>query len=199
MTFKLPELPYAYDALAPHMSAETLQFHHDKHHQAYVDTGNKLIVGSGFEGKPLTEVVKGAYAAKNQGLINNVGQHYNHTHFWKWMRKGGGGKKIPGKLERLVAPYGGFEKMRADFINAGVTQFGSGWCWLAIKDGKLEVRNTPNGENPLMYGLQPILGCDVWEHSYYIDYRNARPKYLEAWFDNLVNWEYVEAMLEGAV
>jgi Fe-Mn family superoxide dismutase len=198
MTFKLPELPYAYDALAPHMSAETLQFHHDKHHQAYVDTGNKLIVGSGLEGKSLTEVVNGAYAAKNQGLINNVGQHYNHTHFWNWMKKGGGGRKIPGKLERLVQPYGGFDKMRADFINAGVTQFGSGWCWLAIKDGKLEAMKTPNGENPLMYGVQPILGCDVWEHSYYIDYRNARPKYLEVWFDNLVNWDYVEAMMEGA-
>jgi superoxide dismutase, Fe-Mn family len=196
MTFKLPELPYSYDALAPHMSAETLQFHHDKHHQAYVDAGNKLIVGSGFEGKSLNEIVKGAYEAKNPGLINNVGQHYNHTHFWKWMKKGGGGRKIPGKLERLVEPYGGVEKMRGDFINAGVTQFGSGWCWLALKGGKLEVMKTPNGENPLMYGAQPILGCDVWEHSYYIDYRNARPKYLEAWFDNLVNWEYVEAMME---
>ena len=196
MTFKLPELPYSYDALAPHMSAETLQFHHDKHHQGYVDTGNKLIAGSGFEGKSLNEIVKGAYEAKNQGLINNVGQHYNHTHFWKWMKKGGGGRKIPGKLERLVEPYGGVEKLRGDFINAGVTQFGSGWCWLAIKGGKLEVMKTPNGENPLMYGAQPILGCDVWEHSYYIDYRNARPKYLEAWFDNLVNWEYVEAMMD---
>jgi superoxide dismutase, Fe-Mn family len=196
MTFKLPELPYSYDALAPHMSAETLQFHHDKHHQGYVDTGNKLISGSGFEGKSLNDIVKGAYEAKNQGLINNVGQHYNHTHFWKWMKKGGGGRKIPGKLERLVEPYGGFEKMRGDFINAGVTQFGSGWCWLALKGGKLEVMKTPNGENPLMYGAQPILGCDVWEHSYYIDYRNARPKYLEAWFDNLVNWEYVEGMMD---
>jgi superoxide dismutase, Fe-Mn family len=198
MTFKLPELPYAYDALAPHMSAETLQFHHDKHHQAYVDAGNRLIVGSGLEGKSLAEVVKGAYAAKNQGLINNVGQHYNHVHFWNWMKKGGGGRKIPGKFERLVQPYGGFDKVRADFINAGVTQFGSGWCWLALKDGNLEVMKTPNGENPLMHGIQPILGCDVWEHSYYIDYRNARPKYLEVWFDNLVNWEYVEAMMEGA-
>ena len=198
MTFKLPELPYAYDALAPHMSAETLQFHHDKHHQAYVDTGNKLIVGSGLEGKSLAEVVKGAYAAKNQGLINNAGQHYNHVHFWNWMKKGGGGRKLPGKLEKLVQPYGGFEKMRADFVNAGVTQFGSGWCWLALKDGKLEVMKTPNGENPLMHGASPILGVDVWEHSYYIDYRNARPKYLEVWFDNLVNWDYVEAMMEGA-
>jgi len=198
VTFKLPDLPYAYDALQPYMSAETLQFHHDKHHQAYVDTGNKLLQGSGLEGKSLEEIVKAAYANKNQGLINNAGQHYNHTHFWNWMKKGGGGNKLPGKLEKLVQDYGGFDKLRADFINAGVTQFGSGWAWLTINNGKLEVTKTPNGENPLMYGAQPILGCDVWEHSYYIDYRNARPKYLEAWFDNLVNWEYVEGLLDKA-
>ncbi len=197
MTFKLPELPYAYDALQPYMSAETLQFHHDKHHLAYVDNGNKLLAGSGLEGQSLTKIVKAAYEQKNQGLINNAGQHYNHLHFWNWMKKGGGGNKLPAKLEKLVEGYGGFDKMRADFVNAGVTQFGSGWAWLAIKDGKLEVQKTPNGENPLMHGSQPILGVDVWEHSYYIDYRNARPKYLEAWFDNLVNWEYVESMIEG--
>lgn len=199
MTFKLPDLPYAYDALQPYMSAETLEYHHDKHHQAYVDTGNKLLQGSGLENKSLEEIVKEAYAQKNQGLINNAGQHYNHTHFWNWMKKGGGGNKLPGKLEKLVQEYGGYDKVRADFINAGVTQFGSGWAWLIINsEGKLEVTKTPNGENPLMYGSQPILGCDVWEHSYYIDYRNARPKYLEAWFDNLVNWEYVESLLEKA-
>ncbi len=195
MTFKLPELPYAYDALTPYMSAETLQFHHDKHHQAYVDNGNKLIVGSGLEGKSIEEICKAAYAGKNQGLINNIGQHYNHIHFWKWMKKGGGGNKLPGSVQKLVDGYGGFDKVRADFLNAGTTQFGSGWAWLAVKDGKLEVTKTANGENPLMLGSQPILGVDVWEHSYYIDYRNARPKYLEAWFDNLVNWEYVEEML----
>lgn len=198
MTFKLPDLPYAYDALQPYMSAETLQFHHDKHHQAYVDTGNKLLQGSGLESKSLEEIVKAAYANKNQGLINNAGQHYNHTHFWPAMKKGGGGNRLPGKLEKLVQDYGGFDKMRSDFINAGVTQFGSGWAWLTINNGKLEVTKTPNGENPLMHGSQPILGCDVWEHSYYIDYRNARPKYLEAWFDNLVNWDYVESMLDQA-
>ncbi len=196
MTFKLPDLPYAYDALQPYMSAETLEYHHDKHHQAYVDTGNKLLQGSGLENKSLEEIVKEAYAQKNQGLINNAGQHYNHTHFWNWMKKGGGGNKLPGKLEKLVQDYGGFDKMRADFINAGVTQFGSGWAWLTINTGKLEVTKTPNGENPLMYGSQPILGCDVWEHSYYIDYRNARPQDLEAWFDNLVNWEYVESLIQ---
>jgi superoxide dismutase, Fe-Mn family len=194
VTFKLPDLPYAYDALAPFMSAETLQFHHDKHHQAYVDNGNKLIVGSGLEGKSIEEICVAAYAGKNQPLVNNVGQHHNHIHFWKWMKKDGGGNKLPGTVQKLVDGYGGFDKVRADFLNAGTTQFGSGWAWLAVKDGKLEVTKTPNGENPLMHGAQPILGVDVWEHSYYIDYRNARPKYLEAWFDNLVNWEHVEEL-----
>jgi len=194
MSFKLPDLPYAYDALAPFMSAETLQFHHDKHHLAYVDNGNKLIAGSGFEGKSIEEVCRVAYETKNAGLVNNVGQHYNHIHFWIWMKSGGGGKKVPGSVQKMMDDVGGFDKVRADFINAGLTQFGSGWCWLAVRDGKLEVMKTPNGENPLMHGAKPILGCDVWEHSYYIDYRNARPKYLEAWFDNLVNWEHVETL-----
>jgi Fe-Mn family superoxide dismutase len=112
------------------------------------------------------------------------------------MKQGGGGKKLPGKLEPLVQAYGGYDKLRTDFVQAGVTQFGSGWCWLVIdKDGKLATAKTPNGENPLMHGQKPILGCDVWEHSYYIDYRNLRPKYLEAFFDSLVNWEYVEKMM----
>ena len=195
MSFTLPPLPYAYDALQPYMSAETLQFHHDKHHQAYVDNGNKLIVGSGLEGKSLEDICVAAFAAKNAGLVNNIGQHWNHNHFWRWMKKDGGGKKLPGKVQKLVDEIGGYDKVRADFINAGLTQFGSGWCWLAVRDGKLEVSKTPNGENPLMHGAKPILGCDVWEHSYYIDYRNARAKYLEAFVDNLVNWEHVEEML----
>ncbi len=195
MTFKLLDLPYAYDALKPYMSAETLQFHHDKHHLAYVDNGNKLIAGSGLEAKSIEEICVAAFASKNAGLVNNVGQHYNHVHFWRWMKAGGGGKKLPGKLMKLVDEIGGYDKLRADFINAGLTQFGSGWCWLAVRDGKLEVMKTPNGENPLMHGAKPILGCDVWEHSYYIDYRNARAKYLEAFVDNLVNWDYVEEMM----
>lgn len=198
MTLKLPDLPYPHDALQPYMSRETLEYHHDKHHLAYVENGNKALAGSGLENKSLEEMVKGAYEKKNAALINNIGQHYNHTHFWKWMKKGGGGKKIPGSLQKLVDEIGGFDKVRTDFIQAGVTQFGSGWAWLALKNGKLEVQKTPNGENPLMHGSQPILGVDVWEHSYYIDYRNARPKYLEAWFDNLVNWEHVEEMMGKA-
>ena len=196
MTLKLPELPYAYDALAPFMSAETLQFHHDKHHQAYVDMGNKLLEAGKYTGKSIEDIWKAAFEAKDQPVINNVGQHWNHLHFWQWMKKDGGGKKMPGSLERLVTEYGGYDKMRNDFVEAGKTQFGSGWCWLVIdKNGKLAVAKTPNGENPIMHGSKPILGCDVWEHSYYIDYRNARPKYLEAFVDNLVNWDHVEQML----
>lgn len=195
MTFTLPDLPYAHDALAPHMSKETLEFHHDKHHLAYVNAGNDLVKDTAYASMALDEICKKAYAEKNQAIINQVGQHYNHTHFWNWMKPNGGGSSLPGKIEALVKDYGGFDKMKADFIQAGVTQFGSGWAWLAVKDGKLEVAKTPNGENPLMHGTQPILGCDVWEHSYYIDFRNARPKYLESFIDNLVNWDYVESMI----
>ena len=195
MAFELPDLPYAYDALGPYMSAETLEFHHDKHHMAYVTNGNKLLEGSGLEGKSLEEVVVGSHG-KNAGLFNNAGQHYNHIHFWNWMAKDGGGKKMPGNLEKAIASdLGGFDKMRDDFMNAGATQFGSGWCWLAVKDGKIEVMKTPNGENPLVHGAQPILGCDVWEHSYYIDFRNKRPVYLTNFLEKLVNWENVASRL----
>ncbi|QQR35687.1 superoxide dismutase [Devosia oryziradicis] len=196
--FTLPPLPYAYDALGPYMSAETLEFHHDKHHQAYVTNGEKLLEGSGLEILPLEDIVKESYG-KNAGLFNNAGQHYNHVHFWNWMKPNGGGKSLPAKLQAAIdSDLGGFDKFRADFIAAGTTQFGSGWAWLSFKNGKLEVTKTPNGESPLVHGGKPILGVDVWEHSYYIDYRNARPKYLEAWFDNLVNWEHVEHMFEEA-
>jgi Fe-Mn family superoxide dismutase len=195
MALELPALPYAYDALAPYMSRETLEFHHDKHHMAYVTNGNNALKDSPLASKSVEEICKAAYAEKNAPLINNVGQHYNHVHFWNWMKPNGGGKKLPGKLQAAIdADLGGYDKMRTDFIQAGVTQFGSGWCWIASKDGKLVIMKTPNGENPLMHGASPILGCDVWEHSYYIDYRNLRPKYLEAFVDNLVNWDYVEQM-----
>ena len=199
MALELPALPYAYDALAPHMSKETLEFHHDKHHQAYVTNGNNLLKDSPLAKKSIEEICKAAYEEKNMGLVNNVGQHYNHVHFWKWMKPNGGGKKLPGSLMKAIdSDLGGYDKMRTDFVQAGVTQFGSGWCWLAVKGGKLVIMKTPNGENPLMHGASPILGCDVWEHSYYIDYRNARPKYLEAFVDNLVNWDHVEEMRASA-
>jgi Fe-Mn family superoxide dismutase len=180
------------------MSAETLEYHHDKHHQAYVTNGNKLLEGSGLEGKSLEDVVRESYG-KNAGLFNNAAQHYNHIHFWKWMKPNGGGTSLPGALaSKIDSDLGGFAKFREDFLAAGAGQFGSGWAWLALKDGKLEIMKTPNGENPLVHGAAPLLGVDVWEHSYYIDYRNARPKYLEAFVDNLVNWEYVAELLENA-
>jgi Fe-Mn family superoxide dismutase len=199
MSFSLPELPYAYDALAPYMSRETLEYHHDKHHQAYVTNGNNLLKGTEWEGKPLEDVVKGSFG-KNAGLFNNAGQHYNHIHFWKWMKPSGGGDKIPGKLkDKIESDLGGLARMKEDFIQAGITQFGSGWSWIAVKDGKLAIMKTPNGENPLVHGATPILGCDVWEHSYYIDYRNRRPDYLKAFMDHLVNWDHVAEMFEAAM
>ena len=195
MALELPALPYAYDALGPYMSKETLEFHHDKHHQAYVTNGNNLLKDSPLASSSIEEICKKAFADKNAGLINNVGQHYNHIHFWNWMKPNGGGKKIPASLQKAIdSDLGGYDKMRADFVQAGLTQFGSGWAWIAVKDGKLVISKTPNGENPLMHGASPILGVDVWEHSYYIDYRNLRQKYLEAFVDNLVNWDYVAEM-----
>ena len=198
MAFVLEDLPYAYDALAPFMSAETLEFHHDKHHKAYVDNGNKLAAEAGMDGLTLEEVVKQSYGT-NAGLFNNAGQHFNHIHFWKWMKPNGGGTKLPGALAaKIDSDLGGYDAFRGAFIQAGTTQFGSGWAWLALKDGKLAVMKTPNGENPLVHGAVPLLGVDVWEHSYYIDYRNARPKYLEAFVDSLVNWDYVAELFEAA-
>lgn len=190
--FDLPELPYAYDALDPYMSAETLEFHHDKHHNAYVVKGNELISGLDHMGDTLEEVVVNAHKKGEQALFNNAGQHWNHKHFWNWMKPNGGGN-IPGELEAAINDsFGSFDAFRSEFINAGVGQFGSGWAWLVMNsEGKLEVMKTANADNPLTSGKTAILGCDVWEHSYYIDYRNARPKYLEAFVDNLVNWEYV--------
>ena len=197
MPFTLPALPYAYDALQPHMSKVTLEYHHDKHHQAYVTAANTLMKGTEFENKSVEEIVKGTFG-KNAGLFNNAGQHYNHTHFWQWMKPKGGGA-LPGALEKaIVDGLGSVEKMKEEFVQAGVTQFGSGWCWLAVKDGKVTVMKTPNGENPLVHGAKPILGCDVWEHSYYIDYRNRRPDYVKAFLDNLVNWDHVLTMYEAA-
>ena len=187
----LPELPYAYDSLAPYMSKETLEFHHDKHHNTYVVNANKIIEDNNINYDNLESLVKNSHSS-NQGLFNNAAQHWNHIEFWQWMKPNGGGN-IPSELEsKIVEDFGSFDKFRADFIAAGATQFGSGWCWLVKgADGKLTVTKTPNGENPIIHDQKALLGCDVWEHSYYIDYRNARPKYLEAFIDNLVNWERV--------
>ncbi len=197
----LPDLPYSYDALDPYMSAETLEYHHDKHHMAYVVNGNKALEELEHMGDTLDEVVVNAFKAQNHGLYNNAAQHWNHKHFWNWMKAGGGGNKLPGALEaKIKEDIGDFATFRGQFIEAGLTQFGSGWCWLAMDNetGKLEIMKTANADNPLRHGKTALLGCDVWEHSYYIDYRNARPKYLEAFVDNLVNWDYVAELYDHA-
>jgi len=198
MAFELPALPYDYEALQPYMSKETLEFHHDKHHKAYVDNGNKLAAEAGMDKLSLEDVGKQSFG-KNAGLFNNAGKHYNHIHFWKWMKPNGGGNKLPGRLEKKInEDLGGLDKFKTDFTAAGAGQFGSGWAWLSVKNGKLEISKTPNGENPLVHGATPILGVDVWEHSYYIDYRNRRPDYLKAFVDHLVNWDYVEELFSKA-
>ena len=201
MTLELPDLPYAYDSLAPYMSAETLEFHHDKHHNAYVTNGNKLLDESDLKDKSIEEVIRASYNdGAPGGLFNNVAQHWNHVEFWNWMKPNGGGA-IPGDLEKKInEDFGSVDGFKDEFVQAGVTQFGSGWCWLVLgTDGKLKVTKTANGVNPIATGDgTALLGCDVWEHSYYIDYRNARPDYVKAFVDSLVNWERVAEIFESA-
>jgi Fe-Mn family superoxide dismutase len=187
MSFTLPDLPYAYEALQPYLSKETLEFHHDKHHAGYVTNANNLLKESGLESKSLEEIVKETYG-KNVPLFNNAAQHYNHSEYWKSIKPNGGGK-VPGALE----------KAKQELVQAGTTQFGSGWAWLVVKDGKIAVAKTGNAENPLLQEATPILTVDVWEHTYYIDYRNRRPDYLKAFVDNLVNWEYVAERYDAAI
>ena len=197
MTFELPSLPYANDALAPYMSSETLDFHHGKHHQTYVTNLNNLVKDTDMKDSSLEEiVVKSSKDSSMAGIFNNAGQHWNHILFWQCMKPNGGGS-MPSELEsRITSDLGGIDQFKEAFIQAGTTQFGSGWAWLAIDNGKLVVTKSPNASNPLVDGMKPILGCDVWEHSYYIDYRNKRPDYLKAFLDNLVNWEFVASQLD---
>ena len=197
MTFELPSLPYANDALAPYMSSETLDFHHGKHHQTYVTNLNNLVKDTDMQDSSLEEiVVKSSKDSSMAGIFNNAGQHWNHILFWQCMKPNGGGS-MPSELEsRITSDLGGIDQFKEAFIKAGTTQFGSGWAWLAIDNGKLVVTKSPNASNPLVDGMKPILGCDVWEHSYYIDYRNKRPDYLKAFLDSLVNWEFVASQLD---
>ena len=197
MTFELPRLPYANDALAPYMSSETLDFHHGKHHQTYVTNLNNLVKDTDMKDSSLEEiVVKSSKDSSMAGIFNNAGQHWNHILFWQCMKPNGGGS-MPSELEsRITSDLGGIDQFKEAFIQAGTTQFGSGWAWLAIDNGKLVVTKSPNASNPLVDGMKPILGCDVWEHSYYIDYRNKRPDYLKAFLDSLVNWEFVASQLD---
>ena len=197
MAFELPSLPYANDALAPYMSSETLDFHHGKHHQTYVTNLNNLVKDSGMQDATLEDIiVKSSKDSSMAGIFNNAGQHWNHILFWQCMKPNGGGA-IPSELEsRINSDFGSVDQFKEAFIQAGTTQFGSGWAWLAIDNGKLVVTKSANASSPLVDGMKPILGCDVWEHSYYIDYRNKRPDYLKAFLDNLVNWEFVSSQLD---
>ncbi|WP_439577344.1 superoxide dismutase [Elioraea sp.] len=203
MAFTLPSLPYAHDALAASgMCQETLELHHGKHHQAYVTALNGFVEkDANLQGKSLEEIVKLSHGkAEMAGVFNNAGQIWNHNLFWPCMKPNGGGK-LPGKLEaKIASDFGSVDAFKDAFKQAGATQFGSGWAWLVVgKDGKLATAKTPNGSNPLAEGQgTAILGCDVWEHSYYLDFRNRRPDYLTNFLEKLVNWEYVESLLAKA-
>jgi superoxide dismutase, Fe-Mn family len=199
MAFELPALPYSANALASRgMCQETLELHHGKHHQAYVTALNNFVQqNAALQGKSLDEILKFSNGKSDlAGVFNNAGQHWNHIIFWQNMSPTGGG--IPGKLEsKINSDFGSVAAFKDAFKNAGVTQFGSGWCWLVLgSDGKLKVTKTPNGSNPLATGEgKVLLGCDVWEHSYYLDFRNRRPDYLQNWMDKLANYEYAAAQL----
>ena len=197
MTFELPSLPYASDALAPYMSSETLDFHHGKHHQTYVTNLNNLVKDSDMQDATLEDIiVKSSKDSSMAGIFNNAGQHWNHILFWQCMKPNGGGA-IPSELEsRINSDFGSVDQFKEAFIQAGTTQFGSGWAWLAIDNGKLVVTKSANASSPLVDGMKPILGCDVWEHSYYIDYRNKRHDYLTALLDNLVTWECISSQVD---
>ena len=192
MEHKLPELPYAMDALAPHMSAETLEFHHGKHHATYVTKLNGLIPGTEFENLSLEEIVRKAPAGP---LFNNAAQVWNHTFFWSCLSPNGGGEPSGKLLDAINGAFGSVDGFREQFADKAVNNFGSGWTWLVKKgDGSLAIVNTSNAGTPLTDGDTPLLTADVWEHAYYIDYRNARPKFLEG-FWQLVNWEFVAGNL----
>ena len=197
MAFELPKLDYKKTALAPIMSEKTLDLHHGKHHQTYITNLNKFILDSGMEKMSLEEIILNASKDKSKtAIFNNASQHWNHILFWKCMKPNGGGK-IPPKLEtKIKSDFGNFANFKKEFIQAGITQFGSGWCWLSLNNGKLVVSKTPNAENPLIKNMKPLLGCDVWEHSYYVDYQSRRPEYLENFFDKLINWEFVASNLD---
>lgn len=190
---ELPPLPYAKDALAPHISAETLGFHHDKHHKAYVETANKLIKGTEFETLPLEEIIRrSAGKAEQKKIFNNAGQAWNHNFYWQSMAPKGGGKPSGKLAEKIAADFGSFEKFRELFQQEGAAQFGSGWVWLTLAGGKLKVLPTANADNPLTRGEVPLLVSDVWEHAYYLDYQNRRPDYLAAFMEHVANWEFAE-------
>ncbi len=188
MTFELPPLPYAKNALAPHISEETLEYHYGKHHQTYVDKLNGLVPGTPFEGKTLEEIVK----TSTGGIFNNAAQVWNHTFYWNCLSPQGGGEATGAIAEAIRTAFGSFDKFKEEFTTAAINNFGSSWTWLVKKaDGSVAIVNTSNAGTPLTDdSVKPLLTCDLWEHAYYIDYRNARPKYMDA-FWALVNWDFV--------
>jgi Fe-Mn family superoxide dismutase len=186
MAFTLPPLPYDKNALAPHISSETLDFHHGKHHQAYVTNLNKLIEGKPEASKSLEEIIKTSEA----GVFNNAAQIWNHTFYWSSMKPNGGGQPTGDLLAAITRDFGSFDKFKEEFSNAATTQFGSGWAWLVLNAGKLSVTKTGNADLPLKHGQKALLTIDVWEHAYYIDFRNARPKYIETFLTHLANWDF---------
>lgn len=200
MAFELPALPYEKDALEPHMSAQTFEFHHGKHHNTYVVNLNGLLDGSDMAGKSLEEIIMAtAGDSAKAGMFNNAAQVWNHTFFWNSMKPGGGGAPSGDLAAKIDSDLGGLDKFKEAFKQAGATQFGSGWAWLVVGDGgKLEIVKTPNAENPMTQGKTPLLTCDVWEHAYYLDYQNRRPDFLAAFLDNLVNWDFAAENLAKA-
>ena len=186
MAVTLPELPYSKDALAPHITAETLEFHHGKHHKAYVDNLNKLLDGKPEASKSLEEVIM----SSDGGVFNNAAQIWNHTFYWSSMKPNGGGKPTGDLAAAIDRDFGSFDKFKEEFATAGATQFGSGWAWLVLEGGKLKVTKTPNADLPMKHGQKALLTMDVWEHAYYIDFRNARPKYIETFLTSLANWDF---------
>lgn len=193
MTFELPALPYANDALAPHISAETIEYHYGKHHQTYVTNLNNLVPGTEFEGLSLEDIVK----KSSGGIFNNAAQVWNHSFYWNCLSPNGGGAPTGGLANAIERTFGSFDEFKEAFTKCAVTTFGSGWAWLVKNaNGSLELVSTSNAGCPLTAGQTPILTCDVWEHAYYIDFRNARPKYLEA-FWSLVNWDFAGANYEA--
>lgn len=198
MPFTLPTLPYNEDALAPYISDQTMSFHYGKHHKAYVDNLNKLIEGKPQENLSLDAIIKESAGKDDQvGIFNNAAQVWNHTFFWNSMSPKGGGKPKGDLLDQIAETFGGFDKFKEEFKNAAVTQFGSGWAWLVLDKGQLKITKTPNAVNPMVQGQKALLTCDVWEHAYYLDYQNRRPDFVQAFLDNLVNWEFVEANMHS--
>ena len=194
MSFKLPSLPYDKDALAPHMSAETLEFHHGKHHNAYVTKLNGLIDGTKWADKSLEQIIQ----ESEGGLFNNAAQHWNHSFFWNCLSPDGGGKPKGDLLAAIEKDFGSYDAFAEKFASTAAGQFGSGWGWLVKKGGKLQVMATANADLPLKHDATALLTIDVWEHAYYIDYRNARPKFIETVMKELVNWDFVAQNLKNA-